>query len=506
MARARLAQNGSSIEGLLAAAFALALTWVGSRISDIVPFAPLALAERLIRLAPGDAATWAIDNLGRSASHALAVGTTLAFMLGGAALPRLTAGRDRPRAHLAGLAFALALLLASVAAPVGHPVLAATATAGFAGLLYGTSLEWLLEVRAHGPSGEHDLGRRRALLWLGAWTAGLAVGGWLLGRLLDRAGPDTAVALERPDRPLPAPPVDDFPVVRGLLPDVTPVADHYVVDIDLVDPVVEAEDWRLEVAGLVDAPASFGFSDLQRAFVVVEEISVLTCVSNPVGGPLVGNAAWTGVRLGGVLEAVGVQRGAVDVVFRCADGYDVSIPLERATEPTTLLAIGQNGRPLTQEHGFPCRVRVPSLYGMMNAKWLRSIEVVGVDHDGYWAQRGWSPIGEVHTQSRIDTPAGARAGEPTWIAGVAWAGLRRIARVEVSVDGRRTWSDAQLRRSRSNAAWTQWAYRWTPERAGTVRIVCRATDGTGRRQEVVERPPHPAGATGYHERDLRVSA
>lgn len=142
--------------------------------------------------------------------------------------------------------------------------------------------------------------------------------------------------------------------------------------------------------------------------------------------------------------------------FRRADGYDVSIPVSRAMQSTALVAFGQDDRQLTKAHGFPCRIRVPALYGMMNAKWVESIDVVGRNHRGYWAKRGWSEIGEVRTQSRIDTPTQAQVSEPTWIAGIAWAGDRGISRVEVSVDDGRTWGPAQLRPPGSPVGWTQW--------------------------------------------------
>ena len=131
---------------------------------------------------------------------------------------------------------------------------------------------------------------------------------------------------------------------------------------------------------------------------------MLVCVSNEVGGNLVGNSAWGGVRLADVLQEAGIEAGAVNVVFSGADGYTDSIPVEAATAPTTLLAVSQNGNPLQQEHGFPCRVRVPSIYGMKNVKWLEWIEVVGRDFKGYWAERGWSDEAIIKTQSRIDVP------------------------------------------------------------------------------------------------------
>lgn len=142
---------------------------------------------------------------------------------------------------------------------------------------------------------------------------------------------------------------------------------------------------------------------------------------------------------------------------------------------------------------------------MINAKWVESIELIPNNHEGYWAKRGWSEIGEVRTQSRIDTPKQARVGEPAWIGGAAWAGDREISRVEVSVDAGRSWQAADLLTPRSVVAWTQWAYRWTPRRAGTARVLCRTRDGAGRRQDATLRQPQPSGATGYHATDIEVS-
>ncbi len=195
----------------------------------------------------------------------------------------------------------------------------------------------------------------------------------------------------------------------------------------------------------------------------------------------------------------------MDVVLRCADGYEVSIPLAHALEPSTMLAIGHEGRPLRQEHGFPCRVRVPSLYGMMNAKWIVEIRLLGSDHRSYWTERGWSDVAEVRTQSRIDVPREAALGRRAWIAGVAWAGTRGIAAVEVSLDGGKAWRPASLRHPVAAHAWTQWALDWAPMARGVHRVACRATAGDGTRQDARSRPPHPAGATGYHEVDVTVT-
>jgi DMSO/TMAO reductase YedYZ molybdopterin-dependent catalytic subunit len=262
----------------------------------------------------------------------------------------------------------------------------------------------------------------------------------------------------------------------------------------------------LTVDGLVDRPLELGYDELQARFGLVEEYSVLTCVSNEVGGPLIGNSLWTGVPLRDVLEEAGLRPEAKDLLLTAADGYTVTIRPEVAASPLALLAVAQNGEPLTTEHGFPCRLRVPQLYGMMNCKWLERIEAVDADEQGYWAQRGWSDIAIVRTQSRIDTVDPAPSvGAESLIAGVAWAGDRGISRIEVSTDDGGSWDQALVRRPVSPVAWSQWTYSWVPKERGVSRIVVRATDGTGRVQAAERTAPHPAGATGYHEVDAEVA-
>jgi DMSO/TMAO reductase YedYZ molybdopterin-dependent catalytic subunit len=208
-----------------------------------------------------------------------------------------------------------------------------------------------------------------------------------------------------------------------------------------------------------------------------------------------------------VLQAARIREGASDVVLRAADGYSDSIPVERAQDPSVLLAVSQNGRPLGQEHGFPCRVRIPAIYGMKNVKWLETIEVVTDDYKGYWQDRGWSDAATVRTQSRVDVVGDdftAMAGDDTWIAGIAWAGERGISKVELSTDGGSSWNEALLKEPIAPSSWTMWAYRWKPA-AGTAEIVCRASDGEGTTQTDEIADPHPAGATGYHRVSVSIS-
>jgi DMSO/TMAO reductase YedYZ molybdopterin-dependent catalytic subunit len=493
--------------GAAAAIFALSFLWAGSRVDPSLTFPPLALADRLTRLAPGDAATLAIERLGEAAKPSLAIAVVLAYILLGAALGRWSSAGTPMATRAAGFAFVVAAGAAALAQPgagAGWPPLAA---ALLAGVLFAVAIEWALNLpEVRDPETGEGVTRRAALGTL--WSVALVVGagGTVLGAVFGRrAGPDRNVALRPPDVSARRTRRPDFPAVPGLSNEVTSPEDHYVIDIDFRDPVVEAGTWRLPVTGHVERELVLDFASLQREFELVEEHSVLTCISNEVGGPLVGNSAWTGVRLAEVLRRARVRPGAIDVVFRCADGYDVSVPVGVAFEPSTLLAIAQNGRPLTQAHGFPCRLRAPSLYGMMNPKWLEEIEITTGPHRGYWSQRGWSDLGEVRTASRIDTPRVAVKGTPVWVAGVAWAGRRGIRGVEVSVDGGRTWQKAQLRAPLSDVAWTQWALNWTPSRRGEGEVVCRAIDGEGNVQDVRRRKPHPSGATGYDVAMIRVT-
>ncbi|HEX2241403.1 MAG TPA: molybdopterin-dependent oxidoreductase [Actinomycetota bacterium] len=502
-------RSSARLAGACAATVALSILWVASTLAGGIPFAPAAIAEALIRVTPGDIATFFIELLQHWALRLLSIAVVVgAVAVGGEVLYRTMKNR-RVRPGAAGLLLGIAALLGSVLGPGERveplPLLLATTVAAFSYARVSAPLYYGLV--AQGP--ETDSGRRRALrVGLGGAVGVAAAGGvigWFAGRL---AGPNTDVALAAPVRAAEVPDRAPFPDVPGLPSEITSAEDHYVVDINLIQPSVEAENWKLRVFGRVDSPLELTFEQLQSRFDVVEEFSVLTCVSNEVGGELIGNSAWGGVRLRDLLEAAGAEDDAVDVVFRAADGYSDSIPMDRAREPAALVAISQNGRPLTQAHGFPCRVRVPAIYGMKNVKWLESIEVVGSDYEGYWQRRGWSDVAEVRTQSRIAVAGddgSARRGTATWIAGVAWAGDRGIDKVEVSVDAEQTWQDALLKEPLAPNAWRLWAYRWTPEHTGKVLVSCRATDGRGTTQTRDLAEPHPAGATGYHRVEVVVA-
>ena len=230
-------------------------------------------------------------------------------------------------------------------------------------------------------------------------------------------------------------------------------------------------------------------------------------------------ALWKGVKLGDLLNTAGVSSQADYVVFKCYDGYDVGIPLERAMAEGTILATDMNGVPLPAEHGYPLRAIVPGLYGMMNAKWITDIELVSGTYEGFWQRRGWTNVATYQTGSTIITPGSSLlrdrfslpsglvevAGSQVPLVGMAFAGDRGIQKVEVSTDGGASWQTASLYDPLSKYTWVFWKLDWNPTSSGLQHLVVRATDGNGNTQVATMSDPFPNGATGYDVVDVVVS-
>ena len=292
------------------------------------------------------------------------------------------------------------------------------------------------------------------------------------------------------------------PEIAGLSPYITPTSDFYRIDTALQTPQVDVASWELRITGMVDAPYTLTYDEL-LAFDSVEEVVTMSCVSNEVGGNLIGNATWQGVPLAAVLERAGVQAGATQIVGRSVDDFTAGFPSEVALDGrTALVAYAMNGEPLPADHGFPARLVVAGLYGYVSAtKWLREIELTTWEgFDGYWVPRGWSKEGPIKPQSRIDVPRGGSdltAGRQA-VAGVAWAPIEGISRVEVQVDDG-PWMEAELGDVVSGNTWVQWWLDWdaTP---GEHRLQVRATTVGGETQTDERVPPAPDGATGWHRR------
>lgn len=291
--------------------------------------------------------------------------------------------------------------------------------------------------------------------------------------------------------------------VRG--PDIAPITPNerfYIVTKNIIDPRVARPLWRLEIAGLVRQPRTYTFEELATLPPTTQE-TTLMCISNPVGEGLMSNAVWTGVPLRALIAAAGPLPGVVRIVLQSVDGYTDTVAFDKALEPTTLVAYAMNGEPLPQRHGYPVRAVVPNLYGEKSVKWLTRVDLVGYEAQGFYERQGWGPTFVVPTTARLDAPHheqrfafGPDLAVP--LKGVAFAGERGVARVEVSFDDGRTWQQARLDYVGSPLAWVLWSHTWRPERPGAYRLVVRATDGTGRIQTPVERGTVPSGATGYH--------
>ncbi|MFF4901792.1 molybdopterin-dependent oxidoreductase [Streptomyces sp. NPDC001068] len=364
---------------------------------------------------------------------------------------------------------------------------------------------------AAGPPVSESWDRRGFVLAAASAAAASAVVG-AIGRTLNASqGRDAVASRDRvvlPPAGSPARPVPrrSAPRVPGISPFTTPNSSFYRVDTALVVPKVDATAWRLRVHGKgVRRPADYSFDDLLRRELIERDIT-LTCVSNEVGGPYVGNARWTGVRLADLLTECGVRppsRGgpADQLVARSVDGMTLGSPVEDVMDGRdALLAVGMNGEPLPFEHGFPVRMVVPGLYGFVSAcKWIEDIELTTFDaYDPYWVKRGWARRAPVKTQSRIDTPkpfARPRAGT-VMVAGVAWAQHRGIDRVEVRVDDG-PWQEAHLAAEDTPDTWRQWSLPWQAASGGHT-LTVRATDRTGTVQTSRRTGTIPDGAGGWH--------
>jgi DMSO/TMAO reductase YedYZ molybdopterin-dependent catalytic subunit len=294
--------------------------------------------------------------------------------------------------------------------------------------------------------------------------------------------------------------------VPGASPYVVPNGDFYRIDTALYPPQVDPSTWQLTIHGMVRNPITITWEQLlQRP--MIERYVTLTCVSNEVGGDLIGNALWLGTPIKALLEEAGPLPGADQVVQRSVDGWTCGTPTTALLDGRdALLAVGMNGRPLPIAHGFPVRMVVPGLYGYVSAcKWITEIELSRFsDFDAYWVPRGWSQQAPIKTESRIDAPRdGARRKAGTVaVAGVAWAQHRGISKVEVQIDNG-PWQVATLAATVSSDTWREWSYQW-PATAGKHTVRVRATDATGDTQTREPADPAPDGASGWHTIQVQV--
>ncbi|MEO6122768.1 MAG: molybdopterin-dependent oxidoreductase [Ilumatobacteraceae bacterium] len=320
---------------------------------------------------------------------------------------------------------------------------------------------------------------------------------------LERAG----VRLPVPKDPLPTPPADPalLPENQGLSPLIVPITNFYRIDTALSFPNISLSSWSLKIGGMVDRELKFSYDDLLARDLIERDIT-MSCVSNDVGGDLVGNARWVGCRLDDLLDEAGIQRGADQIMGVSDDDFTAGFPVNTLDGRDAMVVFGMNNEVLPVKNGFPARIVVPGLYGYVSAvKWLKEIRLTTfAEEQGYWIPRGWSALGPVKTQSRIDRPGTKISVGNTVIGGVAWAPSRGIEKVEVQVDDNE-WVEAMLGPVLSEDTWVQWWTKWDATE-GRHQIRVRATDGRGETQTEELARVDPDGATGWHTIRVTVSA
>ena len=508
-------------DGLLAGAAGVVSGVVGLGVADLASWlvTPLgspvpAVGSLIITLLPAPLVNFGKDSLG-TADKPILIALVTVFVLAVAGL----GGRvERHRRYGGAAVYALLAVLGLVGVAAGAGAQLAAYVPTVVGLVVGylvlSSLitrlrRWHPGRAAPSEDGAANPARRGFLIAtavVGVLGTTAAVTGRMLvngaGRVNDLR---SKLALPAPARPAAPVPAGADLGVSGLSPYVTPNADFYRIDTALQVPVVDPTGWELRITGMVEQEVTIGYAELV-ALPLTEHLVTLTCVSNEVGGDLIGNARWLGYPIRELLARARPQAGADMVLSTSTDGFSAGTPLSALTDPDrlALLAVGMNGEPLPLEHGFPVRMVVPGLYGYVSAtKWVVELKVTTFAQDqGYWTPLGWSADGPIKLSSRIDVPNRSADAGTVMVAGVAWAQHTGVGTVEVRVDTG-PWVSAELAETAGPDTWRQWRYAW-PATSGNHTLTVRATDANGRRQTQASAPPAPDGATGYHSVSVKI--
>ncbi|HSO15818.1 MAG TPA: molybdopterin-dependent oxidoreductase [Arthrobacter sp.] len=503
----------AALAGVAAAAVVLSVAELVGAFFTARATPVIALGSTFIDFTPSWMKDFAIATFGTNDKLALFVGMgvtilLLACVLGVAAYRKWALG-------VAGVLLMGAVIVASVVTRASVKPLDAVPTligtaAGLIALRFLITKLWRMhpwpemdaDLAAKDP--ERPATSRRAFFAATGVTAAASAIAATGGRMLSAARSNVAQARESLQLPAPAKPAPAVPAgvqskAPGVTPWLTPNNEFYRIDTALSVPEINAQDWELRIHGLVEQEVRLSFQDLLDADLIESHVS-LTCVSNPVGGNLAGNAKWLGMPIRDVLRMARPTEGADMVLSTSIDGFSASTPLEVLQDDRdAMLAIGMNGEALPLEHGYPVRMVVPGLYGFVSAtKWVVDLEVTRfADSKAYWTQRGWSERGPIKTMARVEVPksfAKVPAGRVA-IGGTAWAQTRGITKVEVQIDNG-PWTEATLSDEASLITWRQWSFDWeaTP---GPHYIKARATDGTGEVQTDKRADPVPDGASGW---------
>ncbi|MGR0221438.1 molybdopterin-dependent oxidoreductase [Agromyces sp. ZXT2-6] len=530
--RARRALPGWVLPAAAGVASAAVGAGVGELAAAVIaptasPFA--SIGSLLIDLAPPWAKDAAIALFGTGDKLALLVGIAVVLVLLGALAGVLEARHPRWGRGMFALAGVFGALAAATRANASMLAILPAALGAIAAMATLTLLLRLVPVRApasvaapdaaesvaHRPEREpagaaEGVDRRRFLAWAGGATAlgVLAAIGAAALTASSRAVVAIRDALRLPTAARRASvPASAELGIDGLAPVITPNPDFYRIDTALNVPQVDPAEWRLRIHGMVDREVELTWDELV-ALPLEESVTTLACVSNEVGGDLIGTAVWLGYPIRDLLARARPTADADMVLSRSIDGFTASTPLEALTDPgrESVLAVGMNGEPLPLEHGFPVRMVVPGLYGYVSAtKWVTELLVTRFDRDrAYWSDRGWSERGPVKLSSRIDVPRQGQSVDagPVVVAGVAWHQHTGIEAVDVQVDGG-DWQPATLATAISADTWVQWRFEWDAA-PGRHTLRARATSSDGEVQTAEVAPVAPDGATGVHERTVEV--
>lgn len=526
----------AALSGMVSAALALALGELVASVTNKTTSLVLAVGEFIVEVTPGDVVRTSIETLGNSQKVVLLSSITVISILFGAFLGLLS--RKQP-----DLSYSLFILfgifggwtlnrdpLTSTAA-----ALSLSAIATLIGVSTFFSLNSLLDhpASADFEDPKYRYADRRQFL---NWATGISVAAGTMtgvGRLLLKddtvqnirekivipnieeknemqTSNDVTSDLSSTATTIPSTETDfltfsEMNAIEGISPYITSNDDFYRIDTALRVPTIEPADWSLTVDGLVENPYELSYEEILKMELVKKDVT-LTCVSNEIGGPLVGNAVWAGVPLSEIISKSEPLSNAEQVMCHSVDGFTAGFPIENIFDGrTALLAVGMNGRPLPVIHGFPARLVVAGLYGYVSAvKWIKRIEICTWDgNNGYWIPRGWSKKAPIKISSRIDVPRERKINSGVnAVAGVAWAPLSGVRTVEISFDSG-PWQECNLGVSLSGETWTQWAYKWDAI-PGKYKIKVRAIDNNGVIQSSSVVSPAPDGAEGFDQISVRV--
>lgn len=526
----------AALSGMVSAALALALGELVASVTNKTTSLVLAVGEFIVEVTPGDVVRTSIETLGNSQKVVLLSSITVISILFGGFLGLLS--RKQP-----DLSYSLFILfgifggwtlnrdpLTSTAA-----ALSLSAIATLIGVSTFFSLNSLLDhpASADFEDPKYRYADRRQFL---NWATGISVAAGTMtgvGRLLLKddtvqnirekivipnieeknelqTSNDVTSDLSSTATTIPSTETDfltfsEMNAIEGISPYITSNDDFYRIDTALRVPTIEPADWSLTVDGLVENPYELSYEEILEMELVKKDVT-LTCVSNEIGGPLVGNAVWAGVPLSEIISKSEPLSNAEQVMCHSVDGFTAGFPIENIFDGrTALLAVGMNGRPLPVIHGFPARLVVAGLYGYVSAvKWIKRIEICTWDgNNGYWIPRGWSKKAPIKISSRIDVPRERKINSGVnAVAGVAWAPLSGVRTVEISFDSG-PWQECNLGVSLSGETWTQWAYKWDAI-PGKYKIKVRAIDNNGVIQSSSVVSPAPDGAEGFDQISVRV--